>query len=181
MDDEKWKKISVDFNKNWRPDISGNQKIGIELNEKLSVSDRVITSTTMKLGCGAFIVNKNDSYSFQNDTDIVKKARKNETLSLVLKYYAETLNPDQEKIGVHRAIEQIIKYLGKGNDRSGREILAKMAGENEQYVKDLMEGIQERRHSLAWLTFKKCKFLSEQESISRAKKLIEAYANSITL
>jgi len=173
-------KINVDFNQTWKPNINGNKDINIDLHEDLAVHDRV-TTTTMSLGCGTFIVNKNDSYSFQNDTDIVKKSQKDETLSLALKYYAETLDHGQVMAGVHKAIEQITIHLDKiNNNRLGREELAKMAGENRKYVDELMEGVQERRHSFAWLSRKPCKTLGEQESISRVKKLIEAYAKSIT-
>lgn len=174
-------KIDVDFNQTWKPNINNNKDIGLRLNENLSMSDRIL-STTMKVGCGYFVINKNDSYAFHNDTDMVKKAQKDETLSLALKYYTETLDHGQVMAGIHKAIEQITIHLDKiNNNRLGREELAKMTGENKKYVDELMEGVQERRHSFAWLSRKPCKPLDEQESIFRAKKLIEAYAKSITL
>lgn len=167
-------KVGAMLNTSWKPDSNGNKVIGLELVENIKVHDRVIT--TVKVKTMAYIVKKHsDSYSFMNDTDLVKKVEKDQVLSLVLRYfYDEVLGAERPKVGISRIIEELTKKLG------GRENLGRLVGQGKKYINDIMESVQEHRHSLTWLISQGVKVkLSDQECIDRTKKLIQAYAEHV--
>ena len=82
--------------------------------------------------------------------------------------------------GIHKAIEQITNYLGSGNATAGRKVLAGFAGCSADYIDDLMTSVQTERHSEEWLARQSKKpNIDQAECLTRAKKLIQAYADSI--
>jgi hypothetical protein len=169
-------KAQAAFNTWWKNHDGNNRAKSIDLVENVTVSDRRITTTQTQKGMAYIIKNQNDSYSFANDTDIVKKAEKDSTLSLVLGYfYEEVLDADRPKVGIYRIVEELADRVG------GRKQLAELVGERKKYVDDIMMTVQSHRHSLSWWTKIKGikQKISEQECIERAKKLIAAYAGSI--
>lgn len=175
-------KIIVDFNQKWQPDSHGNRIISVFAHDSVSVNDRVITTTTLTKGMHYVVKQTNDSYSFSNEISTVRKAEKDETLFLVFGYfYNEVLNGEQMMSGVHKIIEQITKYLGNGDDQTGRKLLAKLASCDKQYIDDLMTFVQERRHSKIWLALKNLKqpVFPTEECVAGVKKLIQAYATSV--
>lgn len=174
-------KVVVNFNQTWKPDSHKNRIISVFVNDQIFVKDRVTTTTTLKMEMSYVVKQTNDSYNFSNDIDIVRKADNDETLSLVLGYfYSEVLDEGQIMSGVHKAIEQITKHLGSGNDQLGRQLLAKLADCDKEYIDNLMTFVQKQRHSKIWLVFKKIwqskPVFSTEECITGVKKLIQAYA-----
>lgn len=170
-------KICVDFNQSWKPDSHGNKTIGISVHDSLSVKDRVIITTTTKRDMSYVVKQKYDSYHFSNDLDITKKAEKDETLSLVLDYFHdEVLGAERPNVGVYRIVEEIFKKVG------GKRQLAQLVGQNQKYIDEITESVQDHRHALAWLILKKAKpIINEHECVERAKKLIRAYADSLQM
>ena len=168
-------KICVDFNQSWKLDSHGNKTIGISVHDSLSVKDRVIITTTTKIGMSYVVKQKHDSYSFTNNINIVKKAEKDSTLFLVLGYFCdEVLGAERPKVGVYKIVEELSKKVG------GKKQLAQLVGQNQKYVDAITESVQDHRHALAWLVLKRVKLtISEQECIERAKKLIRAHADSL--
>lgn len=162
------------LNMSWKPNPNGNRDIGIEAHEDIKVHDRVITSVSIK-GMAYIVKPHSDSYSFMNYTDLVKKAERDQTLSWALKYfYDEVLNTKRPKVGIYRIVEELEKKVG------GLENLARLANQDKKYVGEIMESVQEHRHSWAWLGLRGAKVkLSEQECVERAKRLIQAYADSL--
>ena len=182
-------KINVDFNQSWKSDLRGNKTIEISVYDSVSVKDRVITTTVVKKDMSYSIKQKSDSYNFSNDFNIVKKAEVDETLFLVLGYFNDevlSLNHRQVMSGTHKIIEQITKYLGNGNNQTGRELLSKLAGCNKQHIDDLMTFVQNGRHSKIWLDSKRSQLLNKrqifsmEECIFRVKRLINAYISFIS-
>lgn len=171
------RKITVDFNHTWKPNASGNTDHGLSFNETVTVNERVLVQTTThqaSITGKAYIVNQqiHDSASFTNDSDMVDKALKDEVLDKALGYFSEeVVDNDRPLYGIYKAIEIIIKHLGK----DGRKMLASLAGEHEKYVSDLMETTNTKRHAISDAR----KLLEENECKGRAKILIEAYVKSI--
>jgi len=167
-------KIEVNLNMSWKPDINGNRAIGIEMHESVKACARIMTTATKK-GMSYVVKQHSDSYSFINDISLVKKAENDHVLSLILRYfYEEVLDAEKPKVGIYRIVEELDKKMG------GREKLASLVGEDKKYINDIMESVQEHRHSRAWLDYRKVRvILSDQEGINRARKLIQAYAKCI--
>lgn len=177
-------KVSVDFNQNWKQDSRKNMIIGVSVNDSISIKDRIITTTILKKEMSYVVKQSSDSYNFSNDIDMVKKAEKDDTLFLALDYfYNEVLNENQTMNGVHKIIEQITKHLGSGDDKTGRQLLAKLASCDKQYIDNLMTFVQKQRHSKIWLVLNRIfdakPVFSAEECIDGVKKLINAYATSI--
>lgn len=161
------------FCQSWRPDIKSNKVVELNLHEELHVSDRVITTTVTTKGLGYIIKPTSDSYSFENDTNLLNKNTSDRTLSLVLKYFHdEVLGADRPKVGIYRIIEELERGVGS------RDILAKMVGEGKKYITDIRQTTQEHRHTIGGSGGAKV-ILSEQECIDRTRKLMQAYINSI--
>lgn len=167
-------KVDVIFNSSWEPDTSGNLVSKSEFHESVTLHDRVII-TVIKKELGYTVKQASDSYNFENDTNLVKKAEGDPTLSLILEYfYNEVMDAPRPKVGIYRILEELEKKLG------GRESLARIVGEKKIYVDDIMQTVQEHRHSLVWLISKKVKVvLSQQECLDRTRRLIDAYIKSI--
>ena len=167
-------KIEVDFNVSWRPRSDGKRDLGLELQDEIPLQDRTYT-TVMTVSAGHFVLRCGGSQRFSNDSGVAKKAEKEQVLFLVLKYfYDEVLNAERPKVGIYRIIEELERKLGS------RERLSSLVGQGKKYVSEVMESVQEHRHSWDWLYTQRTKVkLSEQECIDRTRKLIQAYADSL--
>ena len=75
---------------------------------------------------------------FAGHIDMVRKAEKDKTLSLVLQYfYDDVLNSQTPKIGVKKIIEELCKKVGD------RKKLAGLVGESEEYVNEILQACQD--------------------------------------
>jgi hypothetical protein len=166
-------KVEARFNTSWKPDQNANKITELELHENIKTHDRV-TTTVIRKGITYHVKQRNDSYSFTNDTGFVKKTEQDKVLSLVLKYfYEEVLEAERPKGGIYRIVEELAKKL------EGRENLAHLVGQKKKFINEIMESVQEHRHAWAWLRSNKVKTsLSEQECIDRARRLIQSYTES---
>ncbi|MFA5996957.1 MAG: hypothetical protein WC791_00550 [Candidatus Paceibacterota bacterium] len=167
-------KATSDFCQSWKPDVNGNKVIELNLHEDLGVSDHHIVTTTVTIKGLSYVIKPlGDSYSFENDADILNKKNGDETLSLVLQYYHnEVMGADRPKVGVYRIIEKLMHEVG------GEEPLSKMVGESKKYVNEIKQSTQEHRHSLGLANGAKA-IISQEECINRTRKLIQAYIDSL--
>ena len=74
-------KITIEFNQEWEVKPDGNRFVSIGVYDEVKLSDRVITSSVTIQGKAFIVKPHNDSYSFTNDIDIVRKAEQDETLA----------------------------------------------------------------------------------------------------
>lgn len=173
-------RVSVAFNAFWQPDENKNKTIGISLHDTITAHTRIQT-TVVRKGLTFVVKQDNDSYSFLNDTDMVAKALRDNTLAMALGYYhEEVLDPQHAMSGIHKVIEQITYHLDPNNITNARLQLAIMAGVHVSYIHEVMETVQERRHSEKWWFLKRNKAqISLSECIDRVQNLLRAYANSL--
>lgn len=173
-------KISVNFDQTWKPSSTGGKHVSISLSEKIRVSDRITTSVIRK-ELTYVVKQKSDSYSFLNDVTLVKRATEDETLSLALNYfYSDAYDEKHAMGGMHKAIEQITKHLGDGDDKKGRTILAGLVGRDVSYINELMTSVQKQRHSKIWWVRQNQKpSIDQGECLNRTRQLIDAYASSL--
>ncbi len=180
-------KAEYNFNQTWMTQPSEGKSLGINLSEEVPVRERVITTTVTTKGMAYIVRSKTDSYSFANDVEMAKKAEKDETLTLALKYFHdEVIGDERPMIGIHKAIEQIINSLPGKDGNEKRDKLAQIAGCTRQYIDELMSSVQFQRHSVKWLLEwlelrlrqgKSTKIINVEECKARAVNLIDAYAN----
>lgn len=174
-------KLTVNFNHFWEPKDNGDTVHDLSLTENVKLTERVIMThiTTHKLSCGimARIVNKFDSASFFADQSLVEKCVKDESLRRVLEFYSEEVVDEKRSLyGIYKALEILIEKLkAGGNKGDGMEALGKLTGETKKYVEEVIESTQSQRHAITPAR----SLLSEQECRNRARRLIEAYADSI--
>lgn len=108
------------------------------------------------------------------DQSVVQKTWTNETLREALRVYNnEVIEQPLPLPGVYKALETIVKTLP---DR--RRELARLAGENDGYVQDVMETANAvgRHRSHGNRAHRK---LTDDECVDRTARLIEAYARSL--
>ena len=170
-------KVTVDFNHKWKLNKNGGKDINLEFNDSVSVIDRVQTKTfvsDVSIQGRARIISQemHDSASFLNDTSVFYKALNHPVLKQALLYFSEEVVDAKKPLyGIYKAIEAITNHLGK----SGREKLAKLAGQPANYVNDIMETTQTERHDKTHASRK----LDDDECKRRAKDLIDIFSNSL--
>ena len=175
-------KLDIDFNQSWKSAENGHRAISVSLSENMTVTDRVATTTVHIKGLAYIVTGRSDTAGFAQDVYTALKAKNDQALALALKYlHDEGLDRRTSAVGIHKAIEQLTITLGSGNISAGRTKLAQLAGVSRQYVDELMESVQEDRHSRSWLsrggTVRK---IDDAECLTRAKTLISRYADSLT-
>ena len=118
-----------------------------------------------------------DSEYLSNETALVRKCQKDRALDSALRYFhREVLDDARPLYGIYKAMEALIQALAPcGNKNKGREKLAGLVDEKEKYIDDIMQTTDPVRHHLP--TGKRVH--SDAECRERARRLIEAYANSI--
>ncbi len=180
-------KITVDFNHAWQTNSQEVKNHRLELGDSVKPVERLQAQTTthqITIKTTASIVTQqmHDSASFTHDTRMINKALNNAVLRNALMYFNEDIiNDDKPLIGIYKAIQEIAIHLGTGSESKGQEELAKLAGENVKYVKEITETAQIHRHSQEWLAKKKAKaVLTEEVCRERAKILIDAFASSLS-
>lgn len=168
-------KLTVDFNHSWKPKDNSSFHI-IGLKDSVKAIDRIIVNTT-SFTVGARVVSKSDSASFLFNQPLVEKSIKDEILSKALNFYSEEVVDEKRPfIGIYKALEVLIdKLKANGEKKDGMKVLAELAGKSMKYVDDVMQTAQHQRHAKTAVKIS----LSEQECKSRAKTLIDAYADSI--
>lgn len=169
-------KLKVDFNASWKMNAQGGKDIKIHLSDAGKVravlhSPTVIT-TVKKKNMTYVVKNRGSNYDFSHDKKTVEKALKDSTLQKALLFFAnEVVEDDRPLYGIYKALEVITDHL----PGDGRRELARLVDQKKDYVSDIMETANYHRHSKPQGRNK----LSESECRERARKLIEAYANSL--
>jgi hypothetical protein len=169
-------RLSADLNQWWRKNAQGSKDSGLSVFDKGHVTDDLrATRTQATITGGAFIIRAFDSRSLANQRDLIQRSYKDPALAAALRYFNdEVIAQERPLYGIYKALEALTRTLGK----SGRAKLARLAGENEKYVDDVMETAQTMRHHD---DPNARQVLTEAECKARAKILISAYAKSITL
>lgn len=164
-------KISVDLSQSWRVRDDGSKAFVVHASGTLAVGVSITATAQVMDATGTIVKQPN------RDLALMLKAANDDALSKALKYYTdEVVDQDRPLYGVYKALEELTNYLSDLHKTDGREYLGKLAGQNRKYVSDLMETTQLQRHARTNAR----SHLTEQECQSRAKALIQAYANSLS-
>ena len=94
-----------------------------------------------------------------------------------LKHFSqEVVDDDRPSYGIHTALEELLSACGDGS--TGRSKLGAVAGHDKTFVDEVMLTAQTERH---FPGYKASRVLSDQEYRDRARALIDAYANSVSI
>lgn len=163
-------KITVDLSQSWRTREDGGKAFMVHATATL------ITSGSISVIGQVIDANGNIVKQQNPDITLMRKAASNAVLSKALQYYTEeVVDQDRPLYGVYKAIEELTTHLGELYKTNGRECLGKLVEQNKDFVADLMETTQLQRHARTTARSR----LTEQECRSRAKALIQGYANSL--
>jgi len=167
--------LSANLNQSWRKRLEGDKVFAVCISCTVHVTADVEARTTEVTQTGtASVVKIFDSRSLASQRDITSKARKNPELSSALRYLnEEVVGDDRPLYGIYKALEALTS--GLGND--GRVRLGALAGEDKKFVSDVMETAQTTRHHA---DPNARALLSEGECRERARRLIDAYAQSLS-
>ncbi len=173
-------KITEHFNHSWQKSQTGATNHSMQFASEVKMSSRLqgVSTHQKTQSAAARIVTQDafDSASFANDSAMASKTLADITLKRALHYYArEVVDADRPLSGIYNAVEVITNHLG--GDKVGRPKLAALARKNSSYVSDLMQATQATRHPDPNTVVR----LSENECKDRAKILINAYAQSVTV
>jgi hypothetical protein len=174
-------KTKVNFNHFWQTDSVGNKNHGLDLKDSVNPAEHLQMQTTthqisLKVTYSIVTQQMIDSASFTNDEAIIQKAQKYPALKHALLYYNEEIVDDERPLyGVYKALEAITSSLHK-NEKEGRKLLAKLAGQPFSFVDDVMQTTQVERHH----TTSAIRKISDEECRHRAKILIDVFASSLS-
>jgi hypothetical protein len=163
-------KITVDLNQSWQVREDGGKAFAVYGTATLIAGGSITISGQVVDSDGNVVKQQNQNII------LMRKAASDNVLSKALKYYTEeVVDQDRPLYGVYKAIEELTSHLGELHKTNGKECLAKLVGQNRSFVSDLMETTQLQRHARTTARSR----LTEQECRSRAKTLIQGYANSL--
>lgn len=167
--------LSANVNQSWRKRPEGGKDFAVSFSGTVHVTADLQPTTTRVTQTGtAFIVKAFDSRSLASQREITSKARKHPALSSALRYLnEEVVGDDRPLYGIYKALEALTLALGS----NGRARLGALAGQDKKFVSDVMETAQTTRHH-ADPNAKA--LLSESECRERARRLIAAYAQSLS-
>jgi hypothetical protein len=169
--------LRANVNQSWRKRPEGGKDFGVSFSETVHVTDDLqATTTTVRQTGTAFLVKAFDSRSLASQREITSKARKHPALSSALQYLnEEVVGDDRPLYGIYKALEALTGALD--NDGRGLARLGALAGQSKKFVSAVMETAQTTRHHA---DPNARTLLSESECRERARRLIAAYAQSLS-
>jgi len=162
----------VDLNQNWQMRFQGMRVLGIQVSDKLSMTESLgIRVNQANIASRAQLVKPGfDSETLDRQTPLVEKCRKDTVLKSALTYFSEeVIDNDRPLYGVYKAIEALSKKCG------GRAALGKLVGKGKTFVDEVMQTAQLTRHHEDPHAER---MVTDQECKERAKLLITAYAGA---
>jgi len=177
-------KVGVDFDQSWRVGPDGHRLVSVNGRVEHRVRATLSVTATLRDERGNDVTRVINPYSFANDQELAEKTCRDRTLETALHYFTREVVEDERPLyGIYKAIEEVTKQLAalhnhnlsKKDSKDGRQLLAALVGEREEFVGHLMETTQLQRHARTHAKRR----LSDEECYARAKMLIEAYAQSL--
>lgn len=168
--------ITARFDFTWENLENNKRNINIALSDTIRLDDDVsislISGQKIITGTARIVTTETaKNASFENDSEMVQRAMKNEVLARSIGYFSsEVVGSSNPGPGIYNSIEVITDHLG--GSKNGRIALAKLAGREPQFVDDLMQATQVARHPNVKTNVR----LNNAEMIERARILIDAFS-----